>query len=145
MRVGFSGTRHGMSHAQKRGVISVLAEIGPATQYHAGCCVGADEEFTVIVSVYSHDYAIVGHPSALKQLTSKVCADFCNLVFPAKPPLERNRDIVEATDVLVAAPETAEEQLRSGTWATIRYARKLGRPVYLVMPDGSVRKENVPG
>jgi hypothetical protein len=41
----------------------------------------------------------------------------------------------------VAAPRTPIETLRSGTWATVRYARAYGRPVWIVLPDGSVRVE----
>jgi predicted Rossmann fold nucleotide-binding protein DprA/Smf involved in DNA uptake len=43
--------------------------------------------------------------------------------------LERNHLIVAACDVLNAAPLQDEEILRSGTWATIRYARKAGKTV----------------
>jgi predicted Rossmann fold nucleotide-binding protein DprA/Smf involved in DNA uptake len=59
---------------------------------------------------------------------------------PPKPPgtakelLARNRDIVAAVDVLLATPRTAKEVLRSGTWATIRYARKAHVRVLLLEP-----------
>jgi hypothetical protein len=43
---------------------------------------------------------------------------------------------VDATGWLLAAPRTKTEEQRSGTWATIRYARKLGRQVCLLWPDG---------
>jgi hypothetical protein len=59
------------------------------------------------------------------------------------PHLERNRKIVGATEVLVNCPGEAKERLRSGTWATIRYARKAGRPVRLVLLDGAVQVERV--
>lgn len=34
------------------------------------------------------------------------------------------------------------EQLRSGTWSTIRYARRVDIPRVIVYPDGSIVKEN---
>ena len=43
-----------------------------------------------------------------------------------------------ATDTLVAAPKEDEEVVRSGTWATVRYARKAGRVVLVVRPDGTI-------
>jgi len=43
--------------------------------------------------------------------------------------LARNRVIVSRVDVLIAAPLQDEEITRSGTWATIRYARAAGKPV----------------
>jgi hypothetical protein len=57
---------------------------------------------------------------------------------PAKPYLVRNHEIVDDSQVLIAAPKEFTEQLRSGTWATIRYARKIGRTVRIVFPDGSI-------
>lgn len=54
------------------------------------------------------------------------------------PPLERNHRIVDACDVLIACPKDAQEQLRSGTWATVRYARKQGKRVIVITPDGTV-------
>lgn len=55
------------------------------------------------------------------------------MVHPAgDDPLARNRRIVAAVDVLIAAPETDREELRSGTWATIRYARAAGKPVVML-------------
>lgn len=41
----------------------------------------------------------------------------------------RNDALVAEADVLIAFPEGAREVLRSGTWATVRRARKAGRPV----------------
>ena len=55
--------------------------------------------------------------------------------------LSRNKKIVEAATYMIAAPES-EETLRSGTWSTIRYSIKLKKPLYIVMPDGSVRIKN---
>ena len=50
-----------------------------------------------------------------------------------KPYLDRNRDIVDACEVLLATPD-GPERLRSGTWSTVRYARKIGKPVEVRLP-----------
>jgi hypothetical protein len=55
--------------------------------------------------------------------------------------LQRNRNIVDAVQVMIACPRGFEEELRSGTWATIRYARKVGRKLYIIYPDGRVDEE----
>ena len=38
------------------------------------------------------------------------------------PYLTRNKQIVDASEVLVACPQSAKEEMRSGTWSTVRYA-----------------------
>jgi hypothetical protein len=56
-------------------------------------------------------------------------------------PTSRNHDIVDETELLIACPGELAEAVRSGTWATVRYARKLGRPIVIFWPDGSVTGE----
>jgi hypothetical protein len=60
----------------------------------------------------------------------------------AKPYLSRNKDIVLETELLIATPGEEEEQIRSGTWSTVRYARSLKRMINIVLPDGRVIAEN---
>ena len=55
-----------------------------------------------------------------------------------KAYLTRNKDIVRETDMLISAPAETEEQIRSGTWSTVRFARGLGKLVFLILPDGTV-------
>lgn len=57
-------------------------------------------------------------------------------VLEPKPYLVRNKDIVNASEGMLAAPRGPEE-LRSGTWSTIRYARKCRKKVLIMWPDGS--------
>lgn len=60
--------------------------------------------------------------------------------FPA-PHLERNRAIVDYTDIMVAAPKGFREEVRSGTWYTVRYARKIGKRCIIVHPDGYITEK----
>lgn len=57
------------------------------------------------------------------------------------PALERDGLIVEAAHWLIAVPAQDTEELRSGTWATVRYARKLDFPVYIIRADGKIVKD----
>ncbi len=57
-------------------------------------------------------------------------------ILSAKPPLIRDRDIADATEVLLALPAGPEKNNpRSGTWYTIRYARRADRMVKICLPD----------
>jgi hypothetical protein len=63
----------------------------------------------------------------------------CDDEWPVRPYLDRNREIVDNTDVLVACPAGPEER-RSGTWSTIRHALRWGVPVILCWPDGRAER-----
>jgi hypothetical protein len=128
MIVGFTGTQDGMNDFQKRQITAFLKEIMPTSVRH-GCCVGADEEFNEIAG--SLGIKRIGHPSDIKKMT--MASEVEELLEP-KRPLVRNRDIVDGVELLLAAPKTRHEILRSGTWATIRYAQKIARYL-IVCPD----------
>ena len=49
----------------------------------------------------------------------------------------RNDLTVSYTDVLLAVPATSVEERRSGTWATVRRARKAGCEIRFYPLDGS--------
>ena len=95
---------------------------------HHGDCVGADEGLHYACA--SPKDVIIIHPSNIKKWSLNSQKYFKR--YDPKPPLERNKDIVNESDFLVAYPEDPEvEILRSGTWSTIRYARKVGKEVFI--------------
>jgi hypothetical protein len=49
-----------------------------------------------------------------------------------------NRAIVDHSDALLACPPIVDEDPRSRTWAAVRYARKVGKTIVVVYPDGSL-------
>jgi hypothetical protein len=123
-----------MTEAQ-RGALRHLLHHG-AGEFHHGDCVGADAE--------AHDMAlaldleVVIHPplnSATRAWKNS------HHIHKPKGFLARNRDIVRDTDVLIATPAEGIEQHRSGTWSTVRFARKVGRDIWIVLPDGQIREE----
>ena len=44
--------------------------------------------------------------------------------------------------MLIAFPSTQFEIQRSGTWQTIRYARKLKKKILIIYPNGEQLNEN---
>lgn len=144
LKLGFTGTQEKPTVRQIRTVAQAmvchcLIEYLPV-EFHHGDCVGADYYAHLLARALW--FKIWIHPP-----TDESRRAFCNAmperILPAKPFLERNKDIVEATEILIAAPRGPEE-VRSGTWSTVRYARKRGRPIYICWPDGRLTFENVP-
>jgi hypothetical protein len=145
VKVGFTGTQTGTTDAQRRSFIA-WAKAAGATEFHHGCCIGADEDaFDVMTAAPDLGFArprTVAHPPTNR---SKVCEVAEMMSDERREPAEyliRNRNIVDACDVLTACPAGPEE-LRSGTWAAVRYARKLHKPLVIVWPDGSMTSENM--
>lgn len=139
MIIGFTGTRQGISPIQKQNLESILDNILPEIVIHGGC-IGADEEFHRICleyrlgeSLYLPYPFIMIYPSYLKDQQG-VCPNPTFLAIE-QDPLIRNQAIVHQSDILIAAPKYETEELRSGTWATIRYARKMGVPVVILPRD----------
>jgi hypothetical protein len=137
-KIGFTGTRFGMSEKQVKDIISVFLWAVEVRQIDHGMCVGADVAFHEIIRKIDPNriIRIIGHPTSEKYVRKELLAlDLeCDEVREAKHPLERNHDIVDQTDFMIAAPFTESEVLRSGTWSTIRYARKQGKEVYIFTP-----------
>lgn len=131
MKVGFTGTRQGMSKKQFAQLIQFLEKHKPE-EFHHGDCNGADDE--AHHTAVARGVAVVIHPPSND---TERAYNMANLDEPAqrvtillsKPYLTRNKDIVNACDILLAAPKGDTEELRSGTWATVRHARALGKPV----------------
>jgi hypothetical protein len=136
MRVGFTGTRKGMTDQQKR-VLRGLLKLFDVEEAHHGDCVGADEDFYNICRALGIPM-IVAHPPSID--TSRAWTE-SNRFRDPRPYLARNRQIVNDTELLIATPETDVEQVRSGTWSTIRYARTKQRPIHIVLPDGRLESE----
>jgi hypothetical protein len=53
-----------------------------------------------------------------------------------KPPLERNRIMVDREDVgyIIGTPKEPHYTVRSGTWHTLNYARKRKKPYTMIPP-----------
>lgn len=129
---GFTGTQEGMTEQQKD-TLRLIFEVSPPDEFHHGDCIGADAEAHQIAR--EHGIPIVIHPP-----TDSRKRAFCEGAIRVEDPLpymERNQAIVDATDELIATPKGFQEEVRSGTWATIRRGWKK-YPVTIIKPDGSM-------
>jgi len=139
MHIGFTGTQKGMTDFQKKEVATILLFHKPFFirgdksknfQAHHGDCIGADAEFEKLAKEYG--FKTYAHPALDTGSKRAYCKS--DVILPAKPALERNKDIVNKVNIMIATPKENHEVLRSGTWATIRYAKKSGNIIHVIYP-----------
>jgi hypothetical protein len=160
MKYGFTGTHHGSTQAQRVTLRALLMElreklvaVNPLDrdEFHHGDCIGADDQANSIAWLVGYHISV--HPP-----TEDRNRAFCQAgpppksistitllqkfeVLEPKAYMVRDKDIVNGAARLFATPAGFEEELRSGTWATIRYARKNKVPITLIWPDGTITEE----
>jgi hypothetical protein len=117
MILGVTGTRLGAGFDRAQKFYQFLGEV---TELHHGDCLGWDEECFTICAHFG--IKTVAHPPTDDKFRAFTES---TVILPSKLFLERNKDIVNAVDFLIAAPDGPETQ-RSGTWSTVRYAKKVG-------------------
>lgn len=139
IHVGFTGTRKGMTIAQHSAVVKIMLRqyarkkhYGEDYMWHHGVCIGADQQVHILARIF--EFNIHGHPPKDDSLEAN-CSGFTLVAFP-EPYIIRNHHIVDACYLLVATPKEHEEVQRSGTWATIRYARTQSKDVIVINPLG---------
>lgn len=143
--IGFTGTRKGFTEAQREGLrllMAWLTDTGgslplpgvPQVVGHHGQAEGADEAFWLICRELG--WGIEMWPALHTTAETGLIVHPKEVLHLPDEPLRRNRKIVDVTEALIACPASRREEQRSGTWATVRYARSKRRPIYMVWPDG---------
>ena len=128
--VGFTGTRRGMTYSQIVRVTRLINMHQPQVVHH-GDCIGADAQFHDICLACG-TCEIVIHPPTNTSMRA-YCKGATNILNPTAY-LDRNKKIVNLSNFLIACPMQKEEQLRSGTWSTIRFAKKTDTDVVIIYP-----------
>lgn len=136
MIIGFTGTRNGMSEKQKI-LFGNLIECLRIHIFHHGDCMGSDSDAHDIVAEYDDSIPIFIHPPS----DDKLRAFKNGIQLREKSYLERNKDIVDVANVMLATPKDCVNIVRSGTWFTIRYAWRKNNPLIIILPNGEIRYE----
>jgi hypothetical protein len=152
--IGFTGTRNGMSVAQKMllGVIlvDVLADsIKKGVDdnwFHHGDCVGADDEACEMAR--DMGFKIYRHPpidrkyqrNYIKTNQHPNHGNF-DATDPAYSYQGRNHRIVIKSSMLIGAPLTDIET--GGTWQCLNLARRILKPIIIMHHDGTWTEERV--
>ncbi len=149
MRVAVTGTREGMTDAQRATFGTVLLPLDlhgadAVTEFHHGSCQGVDVQAARLARyVLGDGVRVVCHPGP----AGHPCREDSGVddeVRPAKTHFARNRDLVDGADVLVACPlrpDPIGKNTPGGTAYTVNYARKKGRRIIIIGPDGSITEE----
>lgn len=132
MKIGFTGTRRGMTQLQEREFRRLITVMAPTHFYHGGA-IGSDVRAAMIVREIRRSYCQIECFPARKNYTP--LQD--EVVHPVTlDPIARNPYIIAASEFLIATPYEEQEILRSGTWATIRLARNALMNHTIIGPRG---------
>ena len=122
-KIGFTGPRTGMSESQADMLHFLLRNFKAAQptthsvmEFLHGDCVGADAQAHDIARYLG--YHITAFPPSNPALRAFCKADE---IRPTKPYLDRDRDIVDESEVLLAAINLPVKP-HSGSWYTYKYA-----------------------
>lgn len=139
MKIGVTGTRSGMTAAQRmavtyylKGIVDLFNE--EQHELHHGDCVGVDVEVAEIAK--SLGFKVINHPPVKEDLRA------FHESHEHREPLSyfaRNRKIVEETKTLFVIPYQNEWQDNGGTWYTHDYAAKKQKSRITFFPNGEVQ------
>jgi hypothetical protein len=120
-KIGYTGSRDGMTEQQADMLFFLLHNFRgkghtPPSFMH-GDCVGADAAAHEIAHMLGY-HIIIRPQNTAPDLRAHCDGDE---ILPAMAPLDRNRAIVDWSEILLAAPPYPY-RVRSGSWYTYNYA-----------------------
>lgn len=134
IKIGFTGNREGLNEDQTAKILELLSQY---TNYiihiYHGDCLGADTDFHKLCVDFKNNNT-TEMVITIMPPDKNVMRGFNNgdILMKPKPYLERNNDIVINSDIIIGCPlDKNNEILRSGTWSTIRKARKMNKLLFV--------------
>lgn len=113
------------------GIIEAFRAVGEI-EFHHGDAIGSDKQADYVARTLGCHMVI--HPPKNPKYQA-FCAQPGDTVRPDGDYIVRDKIMVDEVDFLIGTPKTSKEVLRSGTWATIRYARdKTATPIIKLEP-----------
>lgn len=143
MKIGFSGTRRGMTAQQKEALRALLADY-ERIEFHHGSCIGSDEEALKILFDRHNAWDFsTAHPGfsakdGNEDDRSLWALKSSKYFVEPKPHFERNRNIVKECDLIIGAPPCEPLPEFGGTAYTINYAKKVKKDTLIIWPSGFV-------
>lgn len=145
MKVGGTATREAklITKAQIDWVTDTFDRL-KIEEFHHGACTGGDALMHKLA--LERGIPIFVHPPVNMKYVAPECIEPGVpgvMILPAKPYHNRNRDIVFATEGLIALPKQdfqPGEMYWGGTWYTVNYAERMRKPVIICHPNGKIDK-----
>lgn len=137
-RRGFTGTRNPPASAKNMIRLHLMTLDPEQDELVIGCCVGID----AIVGRIGHVLGFKVHgvipidESQVDVLWPLYCSSI-EYMPDNTNYMDRNQRIVDISLDLTAFPLDAVERQRSGTWSTVRRARKAGKTVVIIPLQGA--------
>lgn len=142
---GETGTREGAKNRQLASVAWLFAKYG-ITSLHDGDCKGVDSQLYDLAVAFRTN--VFMHPPTNPNNRAFRGMDNTNVtILPRRGYFVRDRDMVDASEVMVGVPKQNFEPEESwkrgngGTWYTINYARNQEKPLAIVWPNGLITYE----
>ena len=129
MKIGVTGTREGATEQQLLAVIKFMETLGSDHELHHGDCNGVDIQVAAVAKELG--WRIVCHPPKSTEQQGYFGGD------EMREPLgylQRDRNIVDETEMLIVVPLQNEWQPKGGTWYTHDYAVKINKPFNVIWP-----------
>lgn len=133
MKIGITGTRDGATDFQLTNLIEFFESIKSSSEmveFHHGDCVGVDVEVAAIAKECG--CSIVCHPPIKPAMRGFFKSD------DYRQPLgylQRDRNIVDETELLLVVPKHTSWQPKGGTWYTHDYAKKQNKHYIIFWPQ----------
>lgn len=138
LHLAFTASQRGITKAQTRRLweeLNLVARQGRRLICHLGDCIGGDAQIYYLCKALQ--LYLIGHPGNLQEKRSFLVYDELRSV---TDNITRNHDMVDESSVLFACPREPTEIIRSGTWATWRYAKAQHKQVYRIGPAGDLHQ-----
>lgn len=134
-----TGTKQGMTEPQFNTFSNIVGGLFEkfGNIFRHGDCIGVDWEAGEIVADSFPEVSIIVHPP--KNPKYRAYSNKYSVLLPEDDYLVRDHEMVRRADFTVGFPKDFHEELRSGTWATLRYAKKIKRNHMIIWPDGELQ------
>lgn len=139
--IGVTGTREGITADQQAIFDKAIGQYvldyhgSHSVNFHHGCHIGADMQAAIIVNDYNIN--IIAHPPIEDDCVG-VYQGISSEILEPLPYVERDRKIVDVSDLMFVFPKDFDLDNNSGTVTTYKYALQQNKPYIIIYPDGTI-------